>query len=153
MFEEYTQDPEVTRYMTWRPDGTLIDRQAFLAGCLTRWDAGEEFSWVVTLPPEDRAIGMVSCRVNGFKAELGYVLARQYWNQGFMSEAVRAVADWAITAEGIFRVWAYCDTSNARSARVLEKAGMQREGILRRWTIHPNMSSEPRDCFAYSRTR
>jgi len=39
------------------------------------------------------------------------------------------------------------------SARVMEKVGLEREGLLRRWIMHPNVSSEPRDCFAYARSR
>jgi hypothetical protein len=40
------------------------------------------------------------------------------------------------------------------AASLLEIAiGMTREGILKRWTVHPNVSSEPRDCFVYARVR
>lgn len=53
----------------------------------------------------------------------------------------------------IFGVWAVCDIENRGSARVLEKSGFQREGILRRWIMHPNVSSKPRDCYMYARVR
>ena len=53
----------------------------------------------------------------------------------------------------IWRLGAVCDIDNRASARVMEKAGMQREGILRRWMLHPNISAEPRDCFSYATTR
>jgi RimJ/RimL family protein N-acetyltransferase len=153
IFEEYAQDPDVTRYLTWRPNKQVSESKEFLADCLARKKAGEQFLWVITLPSDDRAIGTLACRLKDHKAELGYALAKRFWNQGLMSEAARAVTDWAMTVEPIFRIWAVCDTANTRSARVLEKAGMQREGILRRWGIHPNISAEPRDCFAYSRVR
>jgi len=42
---------------------------------------------------------------------------------------------------------------NLASARVLEKAGMHREGMLRRWSVHPNVSPEPRDCLCYAIVR
>jgi hypothetical protein len=51
------------------------------------------------------------------------------------------------------RVWAVCDSTHLASVRVLEKAGLEREGILRRFIVHPNISPEPRDCFCYSRVR
>ena len=70
-----------------------------------------------------------------------------------MSEAVRLLVTWAMQQSPIFRVRAVCDTANLASARVLEKAGLEREGILRRWIVHPNISSEPRDCFVYARVR
>ncbi len=96
---------------------------------------------------------MVACRPEGHKAELGYVLARSYWGNGYMTEAVSAVVDWLLSVPEVHRVWAVCDTANLASARVMEKVGMTREGILKRWTVHPNVSSEPRDCFVYARVR
>jgi len=84
---------------------------------------------------------------------LGYVLARRQWGYGFMAEAVTPVVDLAFTEPSVFRVGAVCDVDNLRSARVLEKAGFEREGILRSWAVHPNISSTPRDCYSYSKTR
>lgn len=51
------------------------------------------------------------------------------------------------------RFWTVCDTENLASARVMQKCGMQLEGILRRWRPSPNISSEPRDVFCYSIVR
>ena len=67
-----------------------------------------------------------------------------------MTEAVKALVTWALQRPEIYRVWAVCDIDNKASARVMEKAGMQREGILRRWSIHPNVSNEPRDSYCYA---
>jgi RimJ/RimL family protein N-acetyltransferase len=46
-----------------------------------------------------------------------------------------------------------CDAENFASASVMEKAGLVKEGILRRWIIHPNVSSEPRDWLSYAKVR
>jgi hypothetical protein len=35
----------------------------------------------------------------------------------------------------------------------MEKAGLQREGLLQRWGMHPNMGDAPRDCFSYAKVR
>jgi len=53
----------------------------------------------------------------------------------------------------IYRVFATCDVDNPASAKVMEKAGMKYEGLLRRYMIHPNVSEEPRDCLMYARVR
>jgi RimJ/RimL family protein N-acetyltransferase len=50
----------------------------------------------------------------------------------------------------IYRVWATCDVENFACAGVLIKAGMLKEGILRRYILHPNISPEPRDSYCYS---
>jgi ribosomal-protein-alanine N-acetyltransferase len=46
-----------------------------------------------------------------------------------------------------------CDVENIGSARVMEKSGLVREGLLRRYLVHPSISKEPRDCFSYARVR
>lgn len=93
---------------------------------------------------------MLEIRIDGHKMDLGYALAKRSWGQGYASEAVQAVVDWAFRQGEIFRVWAVCYVENAASARVLEKVGMQREGRLRRWNMHPNVGDEPGDCYCYS---
>ena len=83
----------------------------------------------------------------------GYLLARPSWGQGLMAEALTAVVDWALSQPGIWRIGDVCDVENVGSARVMEKAGLVREGLLRRWIVHPNMGDAPRDCFAYAKSR
>jgi RimJ/RimL family protein N-acetyltransferase len=102
---------------------------------------------------DDRDIGMIGCRVRDYAADIGYVLSRKYWSLGYVTEAATAITDWAASLETVYRVWAVCDVENKASTRVLEKIGMQREGILRRYIVHPNISPEPRDCFVYSKAR
>lgn len=87
------------------------------------------------------------------RLDCGYVLARPYWGHGLMTEALAEVAGWAMRQEAIWRIGAVCDIENRASARVMEKAGLRREGLLRRWIIHPNISAEPRDCFSDARVR
>ena len=153
IFDNYASDQEVTRYVTWHPYKDRRDVAPFLQSRLDRWDSGEEYSWALTLPPDDRIVGMIGCRVREHAADIGYVLGRNYWNRGYITEAAKAIVGWAIHVESIYRVWAVCDIENKASSRVLEKVGMQREGILRRYIVHPNVSSEPRDCFVYARVR
>ena len=96
---------------------------------------------------------MISCRLRAHRADFGYVLNRAWWRRGLGTEAATAVVDWASRLEHVHRVWATCDTANIGSARVLEKAGLTREGVLRRWDVKPNIGPEPRDAFVYARVR
>jgi ribosomal-protein-alanine N-acetyltransferase len=66
-----------------------------------------------------------------------------------MSEAVTP-HEWSFGATDDLRVWATCDVDNVASARLLERVGMEREGVLRQWLVHPNLSEAPRDCLCYS---
>ena len=58
---------------------------------------------------------------------------------------------WLESESGIQRIWATCDVENLASARVLEKLGLVREGLLRRLTVRPNISELPRDAWMFSK--
>jgi ribosomal-protein-alanine N-acetyltransferase len=152
IFANYAQDPEVTRYLTWPPHTALAQTQTFIASRVAAWEAGEAYEWVITLTPHDEAIGMIALRVQDYKADLGYVLARAYWGHGLVTEATRAVVDWAYAQPEIHRVWAVCDVDNPASARVMEKVGMTFEGRLRRWLWRPSVG-KPVDCLCYAKTK
>lgn len=150
---EYGSDPEVAYYMDW-PMRTSVDQIVeSLRGRCELWESGSEFYWVIALSEEDRAIGGVSCRIVQDSAEVGFLLNRRYWGNGFATQAARAIVEWVLSIPSIRRVWATCDTENLASARVLEKAGLSREGTLRQWAVRPNISSQPRDAFMYSYLR
>ena len=153
IFLRYAQDVEVTKYLIWRAHKSVETVREFVGFCLRELKEGRWVQWVIAKKDDRQLIGMIGLKVDGHKAELGYVLARAYWNTGYMTEAARAVVKWALEQKGIYRVWAVCDVENQPSARVMEKIGMQREGVLRRWIMHPNRSDEPRDCYCYALTK
>ena len=153
IFDGYARDPEVVRYLMWRPHANIGDTRAYLGFVQRGWDSATELVWAITRRGEDRLIGMIAARPRGFKCDLGYVLARAHWGQGIVAEAGRAVVDVVLADPDMCRVWAVCDVHNRASARVMEKLGMQLEGVLRRWVVHPNVSPEPRDALCYARVR
>lgn len=152
IFHSYARDPEVTKFLTWRSDQSAAKVREFLRRVLSSWENRTSFAWAVTLKERDQAIGMIDLRMETH-ANLGFVLARPFWNRGYMTEAVLAVSSWALEQEEVTRVWAVCDVENIASARVLEKAGFEREGLLERWMILPNRGAEPRDCFCYGKVK
>lgn len=77
-------------------------------------------------------IGFVGFKVGeSHQAEIGYFLAKPYWGQGLMTEAVKKVTEYGFTEFGLIRITAPIFHFNVGSARVLEKAGYQCEGRLR----------------------
>jgi len=149
----YASDPEVTRYLSFPTHRSVADAEQFLAACATRWGSGQEFCWLITLKDAGEVVGSIACRMGNHGPDIGYVLAKTYWRRGYMSEAAQAVVEWISAQPEVHRVWAFCDVENAASMRVMEKVGMSREGTLRKWFVHPNLSPMPRDCFVYSRVR
>jgi [ribosomal protein S5]-alanine N-acetyltransferase len=145
----YACDPEVTRYMDWQTHQAIGETAEFLANCDRCWESGEEFCWVVTVKPENRAIGTIACRVAATQADFGYVLHRQYWGQGYATEAAQAIVAWLGSLPGLSRIWATCDTENLASARVLEKCGLHRKAAIDCARVRPNLSPLPRATFVF----
>lgn len=154
IFSSYAQDPDVTRFLVWKPHAHVGETRGFISECIASLEAGSRFPYVLcSIAKPHTAIGMLEARIAGHEVSLGYVLARSYWGNGYMPEAVRALADLVLSEPRFFRVSAFCDVDNQASQRTLEKAGFAREGRHERFSMHPNVSSEPRPCFMYARWR
>ncbi len=153
IFAGYARDPEVVRYLIWRPHQTLGETAAYLARCLAA-PSDRSRTYALTGRTDGRLLGAFELRrPEPHRLDCGYVLARACWGRGLMTEALSEVARWAMSQDRIWRIGAVCDVDNPASARVMEKAGLEREGILRRWLVHPNLSPVPRDCLSYARVR
>jgi O-acetyl-ADP-ribose deacetylase (regulator of RNase III)/predicted acetyltransferase len=153
IFEDYAQDAEVTRYLTWAPHRDIEETRSFLAGCERSWFEGSAFPWVIERKEDERLLGMIDLRLSGPRADVGYVLARAHWGRGYMVEAVRTLVQWSMAQAGIHRLGALCDVENTASRRVLEKAGLTLEGTLRRWGYHSGAGRAPRDVLSFSIVR
>lgn len=153
IFASYAQDPEVVRYLVWRPHRTLTETEAYIAGCIAA-PAQNGRTYALVGRSEGRLLGVLALRrPDPHRLDCGYVLARPFWRRGLMTEAMSEIVGWAMEQAAIWRVGAVCDVENLASARVMEKAGLMREGILRRWLVHPNIGADPRDCYSYAITR
>ena len=154
-FAAYASDPEVTRYLSWRYYTEVEPLREFLRGIVRTWESGESlhYAWLLCLRGSDLPVGSLGVSFDLHGAMLGYVLSRAHWGRGLMTEAVRYVTAWALAQPPLFRVWAFCDAENIASIRVMEKAGLAREGLLRRWHVCPTIGTEPRDCLIYAKVR
>ncbi len=148
VFEGYAQDPVVSRFLIWRPHSAIAETRAFIAHCL---EASSSRTYTVVERESGRLIGCLDLRREApHRIGFGYVLARPWWGMGLMTEALSEIVAWSLRQDGVWRVEAVCDVENPASARVMEKAGLMREGVLKRWLVHPNLGPEPRDCFSYA---
>ncbi len=154
IYDSYATDPLVTRHIGWRPHADPAETAAFVGAVAREWDSGGGFPLVVA-PRSDPSdlVGMIHPRVREHAVSYGYVLARRVWGAGCATEILSRLVDHALAHPAVCRAEAFCDVDNRASARVMEKAGMEREGLLRRWFVHPNVSELPRDCLMYAKVR
>lgn len=151
VFQGYAQDPAVARFLTWWPHASIADTRAYIADCLA---ASSARVYAMLGREGGHLVGCLDLRREApHRIGFGYVLARPWWGRGLMSEALSEVVAWSLRQDGVWRIGAVCDVENLASARVMEKAGLAREGVLRRWLVHPNLGPEPRDCFSYASVR
>lgn len=130
----YASDPEVAWHTLWEPHRNTADTRAFLAFVAEQHRNGSAFIWAIVDRRDNGVIGTIgltSYMAQHARAELGFAIARPCWNQGFTTEAVRALLWFALHDLGLNRVEAFCKVENMGSARVMEKAGMRFEGVLR----------------------
>jgi [ribosomal protein S5]-alanine N-acetyltransferase len=82
------------------------------------------------------AISLLEMSEGHARCELGYWVAHAHWSKGICSEAAKALIQYAHSSLGITRVVCRCLARNIGSARVMEKAGMLREGYLVKHVNH-----------------
>jgi len=154
VFAAYASDPAVTKYLSWPPYTEVAPLEEFLQLRINDWahETGH-YGYMLCRQGTDTPIGSIGVIIHGNHAVFGYVLGRDHWGQGLMTEALRYLIAWALAQPAIFRACAFCDVENPASARVMEKAGMTREGILRRYHVAPNLSPDPRDCIMCAKVR
>lgn len=95
---------------------------------------GQEVSFAIR-DSQGKLIGAMSAdslERGDYKAEIGYWLAKPFWGQGIMTDAVRAYVKYAFNELRLLRLTAHVFAFNAGSARVLEKNGFKLEGYLRK---------------------
>ncbi|MBX2931703.1 MAG: GNAT family N-acetyltransferase [Chitinophagaceae bacterium] len=96
------------------------------------WQKKNKFIFTIRLKENNTLIGAVGLTINSIfnKAELGYWLDEKYWNKGFATEAVKAIIQFGFTTLNLKRIFSTHFDFNNSSGKVMQKAGMKKEGIL-----------------------
>jgi aminoglycoside 6'-N-acetyltransferase len=131
-FLEYRNDPEVARYQGW--DSILESNASAMINELRHTEPGvpgQWFQFAIELKETGHLAGDCGLCVlvqDARQAQLGITLARAYQGQGLAAEAVSAVLDYAFINLDLHRVVATVDVENTRSAALMERVGLRREG-------------------------
>jgi RimJ/RimL family protein N-acetyltransferase len=98
-----------------------------------KFEAGELANFAIIIRLTGELAGAIGLAINRRfdSAELGYWLGRQFWAQGYCTEAGCAILNYGFTELNLNRIHASHFNRNPASGRVMEKLGMTREGVLR----------------------
>ena len=130
----YSRDAEVARHVLWEAHRNIGESRAYLRYMLRRYRNHEPASWGIEYRQTGQIIGTIGfmwIQSDNSAAEVGYSLAREYWNHGLMTEALRAVIAHGFGSMNLNRIEAQHETTNPASGAVMRKCGMVKEGTLR----------------------
>jgi [ribosomal protein S5]-alanine N-acetyltransferase len=150
VFDTYSSDPEAARYMTFVTQTDVTEAASFLEWQRAQFDDGKSVLWAILDGVRHDFMGAIEIRVDDGEGDVGFIIGRPHWGNGYVAEALTAVLNFAKGTLRLRRVHGRCDVANVRSARVFEKAGFRTTGIATRSSLHPNLSDTLRDTCTFA---
>lgn len=130
MFDNYCNDEEVCRYLTWTPHREIGVTRGLLTGWINQYD-DTIYRWAITI--DNRVIGsvsLVSVDLREKRGVLGYCLGRKYWGRGIMTRVLGSVIDYCFNEVGFKRLEAVHHMDNKVSGGVMLKNKMKFDRII-----------------------
>jgi ribosomal-protein-alanine N-acetyltransferase len=134
--QQYAGDSEVVKYDLWGPNTPEQSREFIrFAMSVQRMSPRLTYELAIQLNANSQLIGACGIRIRDAvhrAGDIGYTMRRDQWGMGLGTEVARTLIQFGFVELSLHRIWATCHVENVASARVLEKAGMVREGLLRK---------------------
>ena len=124
---------EVTRYMLFQPHPNLEESKKSLQRKVDKYKQDNFYCWGITSKEEDSLVGLVELLrldAQNNSCSFVYMLGHDFWNQGYGTEALKAVFQFAFKELGVERIAADHISLNTASGAVMRKAGMNYMGTI-----------------------
>lgn len=154
MYNNWASDELVSRYVTWDVHKDINDTKAIIKHWIDEYDNGG-YNWIVELKDTHEVIGSITAvhiHRKDLNVEVGYCYGSSFWGHGYATEALRRVIEYFLNDCGFYLVEAKHLSANPASGRVMEKAGMKKEAILRKRMLN-KVTKELDDIVYYSITK
>lgn len=132
----YASNPEVSKYVFWGAHETRTATEDYVKMIIALYEDGKIAPWGIHYKEDNKLIGtvdFVSWQTQHKTAEIGYALSKDYWGRGIATEAAKELIRFGMHEMDLVRIQAKSLVANVGSERVMEKAGMTFEGILRKF--------------------
>jgi RimJ/RimL family protein N-acetyltransferase len=131
----YSTKPDFIRFLPLPPQ-TMASATEFVARIVAdgQPDSKNDWHFAIQIGETSRLIGTVRIGVRQpehRQGDVGYAVHPDYQGRGYASEALKRLLAFGFENLLLERIWATADVRNVASWRVMEKAGMQREGLMR----------------------
>lgn len=150
----YSTRDEFIRFMPLPPQ-TLESAANFVGAIVAEGQPNSKNDWhfAIQVADADHPIGTIRIGIrepNHRQGDVGYALHPDHWGKGYMTEALCDILAFGFKELSLERIWATADIRNVASWRVMEKAGMEREGIIRHYRL---IRGAWQDSVLYARVR
>jgi len=139
MFNNWASDDEVTKYLTWPTHTDLSVSESIINSWLPLYEKPDYYHWTIILKELGEPIGTTAAveqRDDIKMVHIGYCIGRNWWNKGYVSEALVELIRFFFEEISVSCVQSRFDPRNPYSGKVMAKCGMKHEGTLRQSDIN-----------------
>ena len=154
MYNSWATDPLSNRYLEWNLHKNIEETKEIISTWIKEYD-NNGYNWIVELKDTHEVIGSITgvhIHKSDLNVEIGYCYASKYWRNGYATEALKRVIDFFLNDCNMHLVEACYISGNPASGRLMEKAGMKKEAILKDRRINKD-TKEFNDLIIYSITK
>jgi aspartyl-tRNA(Asn)/glutamyl-tRNA(Gln) amidotransferase subunit C len=135
IYYNWAGDPEVTKYLTWTAHKSVEESEEFIKNLKAGYEKDSYYMWAIELNETEQPIGCIGA--SGIQeeidaVELAFFLGKDYWHQGYTTEALTEVVRFFFEEVGANRIWCTHDTENIYSGKVMQACGFTLEGICKK---------------------
>jgi len=134
MFNNWTSDPEATKYMMFNTQTSVEETKDFVRMVEAEHAGGNSYNWGFFLKETGEIFGSGGIDYSEERKMyiLGYIIRKSLWNKGLTTEAAKAMIDFAVYEAGITTIFSCHAKENIYSGKVMEKVGFvyQQDGML-----------------------
>lgn len=154
-FNNWYKDREVAEKSLWHEHKNEEETKEIFALWSDEYERDNTFRWIIELKETKELIGLIDSQQSRFEEygafEVGFCLTKKYWNNNYMTEALKEVIRFFMEEVEVNVVYAECTSDNIASKRVMEKANMYLEGTLKNRITDREYNIK--DLLSYSITR
>jgi ribosomal-protein-alanine N-acetyltransferase len=133
MFNNWANDREVTKYLTWKPHENIDVAKNLLENWIQNYSKNDFYQWAIVLKEINEPIGTIGASCHDWikMVDFGYCIGKKWWHKGNTSEALNTLIKFFFEDVGVNRIEAKYHPENQNSGKVMTKCGMKYEGLMR----------------------
>ena len=133
MYNNWATDRETVKYLEWEIHKDLNETKEYVAHILNKYERKNAYTWCIEEKKSNQAIGSISVfnidYVNK-TCEIGYAIGSNWHGLGYGTQMLTAVLNY-LKEEGFYMIFSNCSSENPASKRIMEKAGMTLDAVLK----------------------